>query len=125
LEKSSISDIPSRSPILWWFACGPRRFCKSWSAALGAVLPGWRSSRYQRSGSIRLVNYIITQNWVAGNDPDPGICVFFGVPDLEKAIAKVKELGGEAGEPTDEPGFGRFSFCKDPQGIRFGLHLLY
>jgi predicted enzyme related to lactoylglutathione lyase len=57
-----------------------------------------------------------------GNDPGPGIFVFFGVPDLEAAIAKVKELGGEAGEPSDEPGFGRFSFCRDPQGIRFGLH---
>jgi predicted enzyme related to lactoylglutathione lyase len=59
-----------------------------------------------------------------GNDPDPGVFAFFNVPDLEVAIAKVKELGGEAGDPVDEPGFGRFSFCKDPQGMRFGLHLL-
>lgn len=59
-----------------------------------------------------------------GNDPTPGIFVFFSVPDLEKAIAKVRELGGEAGEPTEEPGFGRFSFCRDPQGIHFGLHQL-
>ncbi len=58
------------------------------------------------------------------NDPAPGIFVFFGVPDLEEAIAKVRELGGEAGEPTEEPGFGHFSFCRDPQGIRFGLHKL-
>ena len=57
-----------------------------------------------------------------GGDPEPGIFVFFGVYDLEDAIAKVRELGGEAGEPTDEPGFGRFSMCRDPQGIRFGLH---
>ena|ERR1700736_2670293 len=58
-----------------------------------------------------------------GNDPDPGILVFFSVPDLEEAIAKVRELGGEAGEPSpEEPGFGRFSICRDPQGIPFGLH---
>jgi uncharacterized protein len=59
---------------------------------------------------------------VHGNDSNPGIFVFFNVPDLEQAIAKVKELGGEAGEAAEEPGFGRFSTCRDPQGIRFGLH---
>jgi uncharacterized protein len=59
---------------------------------------------------------------VHGNDPAPGIFVFFGVSNLEAAIAKVRELRGEAGEPADEPGFGRFSTCRDPQGIRFGLH---
>lgn len=57
-----------------------------------------------------------------GNDPNPGILVFFGVPDLEEAIAKVKEMGGEADDPSEEPGFGRFCTCRDPQGIRFGLH---
>ena len=57
-----------------------------------------------------------------GNDPTPGIYVFFGVPDVDAAVAKVKELGGEAGEMIDEPGFGRFSMCRDPQGIHFGLH---
>ncbi|HLN04596.1 MAG TPA: VOC family protein [Bryobacteraceae bacterium] len=60
---------------------------------------------------------------VHGNDPTPGILVFFSVPDLEQAIAQVRELGGEADEPgPEEPGFGRFSTCRDPQGIRFGLH---
>jgi uncharacterized protein len=57
-----------------------------------------------------------------GNDPEPGIFVFFGVANLEEAISNVRELGGEAGDPVDEPGFGRFSMCRDPQGIRFGLH---
>jgi predicted enzyme related to lactoylglutathione lyase len=59
-----------------------------------------------------------------GNDPEPGILVFFSVPDLEITIAKVRELGGDASEPIEEPGFGRFSTCRDPQGIRFGLHRL-
>jgi predicted enzyme related to lactoylglutathione lyase len=59
---------------------------------------------------------------VHGNDPNPGILVFFSVSDLEEAIAKVKELGGQADEPAEEPGFGSFCTCRDPQGIRFGLH---
>jgi predicted enzyme related to lactoylglutathione lyase len=34
-----------------------------------------------------------------------------------------REAGGEADPPApEEPGFGRFSNCRDPQGIRFGLH---
>ena len=59
---------------------------------------------------------------VHGNDPSPGILPFFQVPDLEAGVSRVKELGGEAGQVTDEPGFGRFSLCRDPQGVRFGLH---
>lgn len=57
-----------------------------------------------------------------GNDPQPQIYVFLEVPQLEQAMALVRDAGGEAGAPTSEPGFGRFSSCRDPQGIRFGLH---
>jgi uncharacterized protein len=76
---------------------------------MGAGPEGWFETPSMKAG-------------LHGNDPDPGIFVFFSVPDLEQAIAKVRELGGEAGEPVEEPGFGRFSTCRDPQGIRFGLH---
>lgn len=57
-----------------------------------------------------------------GNDPGSQIYVFLAVPDLEQAILQVRQSGGEADAPTSEPGFGRFSNCRDPQGIRFGLH---
>ncbi|MEV1296036.1 VOC family protein [Pseudonocardia sp. NPDC049635] len=57
------------------------------------------------------------------NDPNPGIVVYFSVPDIEAALATVKELGGEPGQASpDEPEFGRFAECKDDQGTRFGLH---
>lgn len=60
-----------------------------------------------------------------GNDPEPQFFIFFDVPDLTAAVARVKELGGETDEPgSDEPGFGKFCACRDPQGIRFGLHQL-
>jgi len=57
-----------------------------------------------------------------GGDPNGGFLIFFGVPDLEAAIADVNRLGGVADAPTDEPGFGKFCMCRDPQGLRFGLH---
>lgn len=59
---------------------------------------------------------------IHGDDPNQGFLVFFGVPDLEVAIADVNRLGGAAEAPSDEPGFGRFCICRDPQGLRFGLH---
>jgi uncharacterized protein len=59
---------------------------------------------------------------VHAGDPDFGFLVFFGVPDIEIAIADVNRLGGSAEVPTDQPGFGRFCICRDPQGLRFGLH---
>jgi hypothetical protein len=59
---------------------------------------------------------------VHGNDPNPGFLVFFGVPDLEAAMAKVRALGGEAATSIEESGFGRFCICTDPQGMKFGIH---
>jgi hypothetical protein len=57
-----------------------------------------------------------------GEDPAPQIYVYFNVPDLEAAAARVRAVGGEADDPTDEPGFGRFISCTAPGGVRFGLH---
>ena len=58
-----------------------------------------------------------------GGDANPGILVFFSVADLEVAAARVRDLGGEAEVPSaEEPGFGRFCMCRDPQGVPFGLH---
>ncbi len=57
-----------------------------------------------------------------GGDPNWGFLVYFGVPDLEAAVSDVSRLGGTAEKSTEEPGFGRFCICRDPQGLRFGLH---
>lgn len=60
-----------------------------------------------------------------GEDTEPQILVFFQVQNMLEAVAKVKTLGGHAGEPSsNEPGFGAFCLCSDPQGVRFGLHEL-
>jgi uncharacterized protein len=48
---------------------------------------------------------------------------YFRVDDISEAVAKVRELGGHAEDPSPyELGFGRFSTCTDDQGIPFGLH---
>ncbi|MEO1190246.1 MAG: VOC family protein [Pseudomonadota bacterium] len=57
-----------------------------------------------------------------GKDDRPALVVYFEVPDIEAAVAKVRALGGTAHAPTAAvPDFGRFSNCTDPQGVHFGL----
>jgi len=49
--------------------------------------------------------------------------LFFSAPDIHAAVVAVRKLGGQADDPgPEEPGFGRFTFCRDDQGVRFGLH---
>lgn len=46
--------------------------------------------------------------------------VFFGVDDIDAGTARVRELGGTAGEPVTIPS-GRFAECVDDQGTEFLL----
>ena len=59
-------------------------------------------------------------------DAGAAMYAFFEVPDIEAAIATVKELGGEVKSLEDSEEnvaeFGRFALCKDDQGSSFGLH---
>ena len=58
-----------------------------------------------------------------GSDDARNIVTYFEVDDIDGAIAQVRELGGEADEPSPvEEGFGRFVTCRDDQGVTFGLH---
>ena len=50
-----------------------------------------------------------------------GTRVYFDVDDIGAGGARVKELGGEAGEATPVPSMGWFSTCTDPEGNDFGL----
>jgi predicted enzyme related to lactoylglutathione lyase len=64
---------------------------------------------------------------IHGGDADANPYLFFRVDDLDAAVARVRELGGEVGDDLgDDPDttarFGRFALCKDDQGSGFGLH---
>jgi uncharacterized protein len=58
---------------------------------------------------------------MAGDGSTPGPRVYFDVDDINAATARVKELGGEAGEAMPVPGMGWFSVNKDVGGNEFGL----
>lgn len=46
---------------------------------------------------------------------------YFDVEEINAGAARVRELGGEAGEPTAVPSMGWFATCTDPHGNEFGL----
>jgi predicted enzyme related to lactoylglutathione lyase len=50
-----------------------------------------------------------------------GLRVYFDVDDINAGAARVRELGGEAGDPRPVPNMGWFAVCKDTQGNDFGL----
>jgi predicted enzyme related to lactoylglutathione lyase len=63
-----------------------------------------------------------------GGDPGAAPYVFFAVDDMDAAVARVQELGGEVedvnveGDADSVARFGRFKLCRDDQGSPFGLH---
>jgi predicted enzyme related to lactoylglutathione lyase len=53
---------------------------------------------------------------------DPGHpTVYFDVDDMDAAIARVRELGGQAEEKQPVPQMGWFTSCKDTEGNEFSL----
>ena len=52
---------------------------------------------------------------------EQGVMVYFDADDINAEAARVRELGGEAGEPAPIPGIGWYAHCKDPDGNKFGL----
>ncbi len=55
-------------------------------------------------------------------DAPPHWLVYFGIDDLEAALAKVGELGGNALTETIDMGPGRLAVVQDPQGAVFALY---
>jgi predicted enzyme related to lactoylglutathione lyase len=47
--------------------------------------------------------------------------VYFDTDDIDTTSAKVRELGGQAGDKAPVPGFGWFTSCKDTEGNAFWL----
>jgi predicted enzyme related to lactoylglutathione lyase len=47
--------------------------------------------------------------------------VYFDVDDLDAAIARVRELGGQADDKQPVPAMGWFTACRDTEGNAFSL----
>ena len=87
----------------------------------------WQLEPVPSAGSYRISTPAIPGG-MHGNDEGAGALVFFRVPDLEPAMARVRDLGGQAealesrADGLREGSFVRFALCHDDQGSPFGLH---
>jgi predicted enzyme related to lactoylglutathione lyase len=50
-----------------------------------------------------------------------GLRAYFDVDDINAGVARVRELGGTAGDAMPVPAMGWFAICTDDQGNEFGL----
>ena len=57
----------------------------------------------------------------ASDKPGSGLVVYHSTDDVEASIAKVRELGGTAGDKQPVPTFGWSAACVDTEGNKFSL----
>jgi uncharacterized protein len=82
-------------------------------------LLGWRFVPGNVEGGFNIDN-VRPPGGIHESGDEGGPELYFMVDDLERAIERVRALGGEADAPKPTEG-GRFSRCRDDQGARFGL----
>ena len=80
---------------------------------------GWQFSPGNVPGGFNIENASPRGGMFAGGD-DTVPKVWFMVEDIHAALTRVRELGGEAGEP-EEIGSGHMAACRDDQGVEFNL----
>jgi uncharacterized protein len=80
---------------------------------------GWRFERFGDD------DYHVTYDSagaVFGPAEQTGPNLYFATDDIDAAITRVRELGGEAGERQEIPNdFGSFAHCRDTEGTAFSL----
>ncbi len=87
-----------------------------WDWNVGPSGSGWTMSTPNMSGGMH------------GGDAGGRPYLFFAIDDMEAALERVRELGGEVdemdveGDSEGQAEFGRFKICRDDQGSWFGLH---
>ena len=84
---------------------------------------GWKFEEYPGPSEYHMTQ-VSDQTGAAITNMEPGkrgTRVYFDVDDIKVGIARVKELGGEPGDPGPVPGMGWFAVCRDPEGNEFGL----
>ncbi len=85
---------------------------------------GWQFQAYEGSPSeYHMTQFSDTQGGaiMEADGAERGARVYFDVDDINAGAARVKELGGEAGDPMPVPSMGWFATCTDVEGNDFGL----
>jgi predicted enzyme related to lactoylglutathione lyase len=125
----STGAIPAKSPVVWHLLHGPdlerasacyQTLC-GWAlqddVELGAESGRHRLFAWEASGpSVGSMTQITRVAEV-----HPQWLFFFSVADLDRALTRVRELGGVALAPTTTASGARAAGCDDAQGGAFGL----
>ena len=84
---------------------------------------GWQFESYPGPSEYHMTRIAETQGAAISNmeQGKRGMRAYFDVDDINAGAARVRELGGDAGDPMPVPNMGWFATCKDPQGNEFGL----
>ncbi len=85
---------------------------------------GWHFESFPGGSGEYHMARVSDDQGVAVTNMEPGkkgARAYFDVDDIKAGAARVKELGGEAGDPMPVPSMGWFSTCSDPHGNEFGL----
>ncbi len=84
---------------------------------------GWQFEQFPSPGEYHMAR-VTDDSGAAITTMEPGKRgprVYFDVDDIRSSVARVGELGGEAGDPMPVPSMGWFAVCKDGEGNEFGL----
>jgi predicted enzyme related to lactoylglutathione lyase len=87
-------------------------------------LIGWQFKNFPGPSEYWMTEIVPNELGGAITNMEPGkrgARAYFSVDDIKSGAARVKELGGEAGDPMPVPNMGWFATCKDPHGNEFGL----
>jgi predicted enzyme related to lactoylglutathione lyase len=80
---------------------------------------GWSFEPFEPGGDYQTSND--AGGAVYTNPDGKGIVVYFATPDIDGSVARVRELGGQSGDPQAIPNVGRYATCSDTEGNAFGL----
>jgi uncharacterized glyoxalase superfamily protein PhnB/catechol 2,3-dioxygenase-like lactoylglutathione lyase family enzyme len=84
-----------------------------------SALFGWQPEQGSAAEGRHVVN-ITPPGGLHGGEDGPSITVYFRVTDIQTAVARVRALGGDAGEPQLMAS-GWNAGCHDDQGVAFDL----
>jgi uncharacterized protein len=81
---------------------------------------GWQFKPFAGSAS-----YLVSDEAGAAIYPakgaDRGPLVYFAATDLDKELARIRQLGGKPGEKQETPTVGFYAHCRDTEGNPFSL----
>lgn len=118
------SPLPEHAAV--WFEIPVTDFSRAksfYGAVTGNALTDEEGAPNQMANFAKAHDHSVAGHVYPGR-PAPrgtGITIHLVVPDLDAALSRVWDNGGEVASPVLSLPDGRFAYCLDPDGNSFGL----